>query len=148
MFAKINNFFQSLNEPASSDVNQLSVEMACTVLLCEVMRADGELMPTEQALLSSMISEQFSLTKDEVLTLIQQATILSENAIDFHQFTSKINAHYNPKEKAEIVTLLWKLALADGEIASIEEHIIRRIADLLHLSHGQYIHAKNAIKQA
>lgn len=147
MIAKITAFFQSLNDESPSENNSLSVEMACTVLLCEVMRADGHLDDAEQTLLTNMISEQFSLTPDEVTALIEQAIELSEHAIDFHQFTSKINSHYSPQEKEKIVTLLWQLAMADGEIASIEEHIIRRISDLLHLSHAQYIRAKSSVKQ-
>lgn len=147
MIAKISAFFQSLNDESLSENNSLSVEMACTVLLCEVMRADGHLDDAEQSLLTNMISEQFSLSANEVTELIQQAIELSEHAIDFHQFTSKINSHYSPLEKERIVRLLWQLAMADGEIASIEEHIIRRISDLLHLSHAQYIRAKSSVKQ-
>jgi uncharacterized tellurite resistance protein B-like protein len=147
MLAKISAFFQSLNEESSSDAKTLSVEMACTVLLCEVMRADGHLDEAEQLFLTEIISEQFSLLPGEVKELIQQAIELSEHAIDFHQFTSKINSHYSPQEKEHIVTLLWQLAMSDGEIASIEEHFIRRISDLLHLSHAQYIRAKSSVKQ-
>jgi len=146
MLAKITAFFQSLAEPENLEKNVLSVEMACTVLLCEVMRADGHLDESEQNLLTSMIAKQFTLPTDEVTALIKQAITLSENAIDFHQFTSKINHHYSPQEKTHIVTLLWQLAMADGDVASIEEHIIRRIADLLHLSHAEYIRAKETIK--
>lgn len=147
MLAKISAFFQVLNEPNNEENNDISVEMACTVLLCEVMRADGHLDDDEQNMLTSIISQQFSLSKEEVKALILKAIELSEHAIDFHQFTSKINAHYSPQEKTHIVTLLWQLAMADGNIASIEEHIIRRIADLLHLSHAEYIRAKNVTKQ-
>lgn len=145
MLAKISAFFQSLSLPADEEVDSLSVEMACTVLLCEVMKADGHLDDQEQQILTAIISAQFSLSPDEVRELIDQAIELSEHAIDFHQFTSKINSHYSPKEKGHIVKLLWQLAMADGKVASIEEHIIRRIADLLHLSHAQYIEAKNTI---
>lgn len=147
MLAKITAFFQSLNEESISVNSTLSVEMACTVLLCEVMRADGHLDNAEQSLLTNIISKQFSLDPVEVSGLILQAIELSEHAIDFHQFTSKINSHYSPQEKEHIVSLLWKLAMADGQIASIEEHIIRRISDLLHLSHAQYIRAKSTVKQ-
>mgnify|MGYP000595578340 CR=1 FL=1 len=146
MLTKITNFFRSLHEDTSADNSTLSVEMACTVLLCEVMKADGHLDNAEQILLTDMISTQFLLVPNEVTELIKKAIELSEHAIDFHQFTSKINNHYTPQEKEKIVTLLWQLAMADGQIASIEEHIIRRISDLLHLSHAQYIRAKSTVK--
>ncbi|MDG2392136.1 MAG: TerB family tellurite resistance protein, partial [Thalassotalea sp.] len=37
-------------------------------------------------------------------------------------------------------------AYADGVLDAIEEHIIRRIADLLHLRHGEYIQCKLKIQ--
>ena len=46
-----------------------------------------------------------------------------------------------------MVSLLWQLAIADGEIASIEEHVIRKVADLLHLRHAEYIRAKDSISR-
>jgi uncharacterized tellurite resistance protein B-like protein len=147
MIAKISAFFQNLNEDQQSTAEEVSVEMACTVLLCEVMRADGHLDQQEQTALNQMISQHFSLNQEEVTQLINQALSLSEEAIDFHQFTTKINRNYSAKQKTEIVCLLWKLAISDGEIASIEEHIIRRIANLLHLKHGEYIAAKNSVKK-
>ena len=72
---------------------------------------------------------------------------VSENANDFYQFTSKLNQHYSLDDRIKIVTLLWQVAYADGELASIEEHIIRKIADLLHLRHSEYIATKIAAKQ-
>ena len=50
--------------------------------------------------------------------------------------------YYSLDERIKIVTLLWKVAYADGELANIEEHIIRKIADLLHLRHSEYIATK------
>ena len=41
-----------------------------------------------------------------------------------------------------MLELLWQGAYADGELSSIEEHIIRKIADLLHLRHSEYIQTK------
>jgi uncharacterized tellurite resistance protein B-like protein len=34
------------------------------------------------------------------------------------------------------------MAYADGELASIEEHVIRKIGDLLQLRHAEYIQTK------
>ena len=46
-----------------------------------------------------------------------------------------------------MVKNLWLLALADGEVSAVEEHTIRRIADLLHLRQSEYIQAKDIIIQ-
>lgn len=145
MLNKIATFFQNLHND-ELHLDEISVEMACTVLLCEVMRADGHFDNQEQSKLSQIIAKQFSLPAMEVTELIHQAMALCEDATDFHQFTSTINRHYQITEKIHIISLLWQLAIADGEIASIEEHIIRKVADLLHLRHREYIQAKESIR--
>jgi uncharacterized tellurite resistance protein B-like protein len=68
--------------------------------------------------------------------------LLRESATDFFQFTSKINENYSLEQRIKMLELLWQVAYADGELASIEEHIIRKIADLLHLRHSEFIQTK------
>jgi len=148
MLNKISSFFNTLlSTDESETVDQLSIEIACAVLLCEVMRADSVFTENEQDELGAIITKQFNLTKQEVSSILEQAFELSENASDFYQFTSKLNQHYSLDERIKIVTLLWQVAYADGELANIEEHIIRKIADLLHLRHSEYIATKIAAEQ-
>lgn len=143
MLNKINTFFNSLFSDDETPTNkEISIEIACAVLLCEVMRADSVFTEEEQEKLSAIIEQQFSLTPEEVDAVLENAFNLSENANDFYQFTSKINQYYSLEQRIEIVSLLWQVAYADGELASIEEHIIRKIADLLHLRHSEYIATK------
>jgi len=147
MLNKVSAFFTELiadiqettPQPKSSE---LSLEICCAVLLCEVMRADSAFTEEEQDALSLILTNQFNLTAPEVTDILEKAFELSENASDFYQFTSKINQFYSLDERIKIVSLLWKVAYADGELASIEEHIIRKIADLLHLRHSEYIATK------
>ncbi len=148
MLNKISDFFNSiLNTDKNEAEVSLSVEIACAVLLCEVMRADSVFTDNEQDELSAIITKQFDLTPQEVTFMLEKAFELSENASDFYQFTSKLNQYYSLDERIKIVTLLWQVAYADGELANIEEHIIRKIADLLHLRHSEYIATKIAAEQ-
>lgn len=142
MLTKISLFIKSLSASSEESHEPISHEIACAVLLCEVMKADGLLEDSEQEKVAVLLTKKFSLTPIEIDDIISQALDLSENATDFYQFTSAINKHYSVEERINIVKMLWQLAYADGELASIEEHIIRKIADLLHLRHNEYIHTK------
>jgi len=146
MLNKITQFFQSLQQVNDESTPQhLSIELACTVLLCEVMRADGLLDQEERDALNLLVQQRFNLTTNDAEQLISQAIDLCEHSTDFHQFTSIVNRTYDATEKTKIVSLLWQLAHADGHVASVEEHTIRRIADLLHLRHSEYISAKTGV---
>ncbi|MFT5755736.1 MAG: putative tellurite resistance protein B-like protein [Alteromonadaceae bacterium] len=143
MIAKINAFFKKISEATNVEQHdEITIEIACAVLLCEVVRADGHLDKQEEIKLSALLVRQFDLEKDEVESIVHKALFLSEHATDFYQFTSKLNQYYSIEERIKIVELLWVLAYADGELANIEEHIIRKIADLLHLRHSEYIQTK------
>ena len=147
MLTKISSFFQSLADDLADNTgiknsDEVTIELACAVMLCEVMRADGHFDQQEQAKLALLLVEQFHLNEQEVKQIIDQALIQSEQATDFYRYTSKINQHFSIEQRVSIVKQLWKMAYADGELASIEEHVIRKIADLLHLRHSEYIQTK------
>ena len=142
MLNKIQKFFKDVFEDSSVEHDTISLDIACAVLLVEVMKADGLLAEEEQVHIATVLTKHFPLSPIEVDDLIEQAMALSDNANDFYQFTSVLNKHYKIEEKIQIVELLWQLALADGNIAAIEQHVIRKIADLLHLRQGEFINAK------
>ena len=145
MLSKLSKFIKSMNVAEAEQIEPLSLEVACAVLLCEVMRADGKLEADEQMKLKEVLCQHFSIAELEVNEIIEQAIKLSEHATDFYQFTSKVNQHYQIEQRIKMVELLWQVAYADGHLASIEEHIIRKVADLLHLRHKEYIQAKHSV---
>jgi len=148
MLGKISKFFSALSSDDNQDKSpELSLEIACAVLLFEVMRADHIFTEEEQDKLKVILVKQFNLTEQEVTDLLEKAFQFSEDASDFYLFTSKLNQHYSLDERIKIIALLWQVAYADGELASIEEHIIRKIADLLHLRHSEYISTKITAQQ-
>jgi uncharacterized tellurite resistance protein B-like protein len=42
--------------------------------------------------------------------------------------------------------MLWQLAYADQTIDKFEEHLIRKLAELLHVPHKHFIQAKHSAK--
>lgn len=126
----------------------VTIELACCVLLCEVMRADHEFDESEEKALFELIQTQFNLTTEETDDIIKLAIDESEHANDLYRFTQIINQTFEVSEKQELMVMLWKLANADGEIAAVESHIIRKIADLLHLRHHEYIATKDQFQNS
>jgi uncharacterized tellurite resistance protein B-like protein len=37
---------------------------------------------------------------------------------------------------------MWRVAYADGHLSAHERHVLWRIADLLHVPQGAYVHAR------
>jgi uncharacterized tellurite resistance protein B-like protein len=79
-------------------------------------------------------------------TLWQLAQEEARSATSLFQFTSLINSSYGYPEKIRLLHHMWEVAWADGRVDRYEEHLIRKVADLLYLSHGDFIRAKLASK--
>ena len=126
---------------------QHTVKLATAALLSEIIRADRQADPRELQAYKTLLNEQFSLPDDELSTLMEEGQSSAEEAVDLVQFTQVINQKCNNNEKQDILTDLWKGAYADENIAPIEEHIIRRIADLLHIPHSQFIKSKLSVTE-
>ena len=118
-------------------------ELASAALLVEVARADFEITPEELARLIGLLAKTFNLDQEAVDLVAQQAQDQVENAVSLHDFTRVINEQCSPEERNELIGLMWEVAVADGDISKFEDHLIRRVADLLYVSHQEFIRLKH-----
>jgi uncharacterized tellurite resistance protein B-like protein len=124
------------------------LHLATAVLLVEVMRADPELGAQERLAVVAALRRTFALAEDELERLVELAEHTARTASDFHQFTSVINDVFGQDEKSRIVEFMWQVAYADGHLDVHENHLISKVAGLLHVTHGEYIAAKLRAKEA
>jgi hypothetical protein len=75
----------------------------------------------------------------ECEALLASADSIVDGAHDLHQFTSQLNRSLSHEEKLQLLEQLWRVAQADAIVHHYEEHLIRRVADLLHVSHREFI---------
>jgi uncharacterized tellurite resistance protein B-like protein len=148
MLNQLKQFFNEHLLPAAQDTRQQDahrVQLAVGALLLEMTRMDGEIRPEQCARVESAIREHFDLSDDETRSLIALAEAERNDATDYFQFTSLINAHYSGEQKIEIVEQLWAVALADDRLHHHEEHLVRKIAQLLHVPHTAFIAARHRV---
>jgi uncharacterized tellurite resistance protein B-like protein len=136
----------SAGAPAPS--REHTLQLATAVLLVEVMRSDTQMGADERAAVLAALRHTFTLADDEIARLVELAERTAREAHDLHTFTSTINDTYDMGDKLRIVEHLWRVAYADGQLAAHENHVMWRIADLLHVPHGAYIHAKMRARDA
>jgi uncharacterized tellurite resistance protein B-like protein len=122
--------------------------MAAAMLLLEVAWADHEISDTELESTRAAIQGLFGLTREQVETLVAQAKSEHEAAISMYPFTRAVNETLTSEEKRQLIVLLWRLAGSDSSVDVHEEHTIRRIADLLYVSHDDFIEAKHEARRS
>lgn len=125
-----------------------TLRLATAVLLVEVMRSDAQIGEDERLAVVDALRARFSLADDEVRRLVELAEQQAREAHDFHTFTSRINESFTHAQKTRVIELMWSVAYADGVLSAHEQHVMRRIADLLHVPHGAYVNAKMRAKEA
>ncbi|MFZ5875049.1 MAG: TerB family tellurite resistance protein [Nitrospirota bacterium] len=144
MFKGVQEFFDkrirsTAGEPASME---RALQLATAALLVEVSRADHEIKDDERRVISDAVRKTFNLTEHDTDLLVRLAEEEAQTATSTHQFTHLIDKHFPIEQKIHIVELLWKVAFADANKDRHEEHLIRRIADLIHVPHREFIEAK------
>ena len=146
MLGKLKQLFSKKQE--QSDQEKVAEEhLATAALLIEVMVIDGHMDDQELQSISATLCAILGLAKNHVDELITLSQAEVEDATSLYQFTKQINDHYDLEGKLQLLTSMWKVAYADGELDKHEENIIRRVADLLHIRHSEYIRCKLDAKQ-
>lgn len=117
-------------------------DVAMAVLLLECARADFEHHDIEHAALREVLGSQLQLAAHDIERLLGDAARAAGESVSLHGPVSRINAELSPQDKRALLGWLWQVACADGRVDPHEEHLLRRLADLMHLSHADYIRAK------
>jgi len=144
MIKKIKDILSSFSkqEEADSEDKISSLNQACSALLIEVAFADKIFEESEIIALKESLKEIYGLEDDVIDELINDAKKTVEESTSLYEYTRVVNDEFEYKDKLELLSSLWKLAFADGNLDKYEEHLIRKISDLIHISHSDFIQIK------
>jgi uncharacterized tellurite resistance protein B-like protein len=129
---------------ATREVEDRALELACAALMFEVARADFSVETTEQDAVTSLLTAQFNLSADEVSTITEAAVEQADAATCLFEFTRTLNELASDEQKRNLLGMMWRVAMADNALSRYEEHVIRKVADLLYVPHGDFIAAKQS----
>lgn len=124
------------------------LRLATAALLIEMMHQDEKIHEAEQQAVRDALKDRFRLSDDETHELYQLAEQEVHQATDYYQFTRLIAEHYTQEDKIQVIELLWQVAYADSHLDAYEEHMVRRIADLIYVPHQEFIQAKIRVQKA
>lgn len=151
MLKAIKQFFEESISPDTRRDKKDDVEhrlkLATAALFIEMMQQDGKKTDSEENKVKELLQTRFDLSETETAELFELAHEEARDAVDFHQFTSLIHQNFSSEKKIKIVEYLWEIAYADNHLDAYEEHMVRRIADLLYVEHKDFIKAKHKVLQ-
>jgi len=150
MVIAVRKFFEKYISPlpdSSSGVTDHSIKIATAALLIEMMRADARVAEDEKNMVLKTIMSKFDLSKEESGDLLRFAEEKIRKATGYYEFTALINKGLNYEQKVRVIESLWEIAFADKCLDRYEEHMLRKIADLIYVEHKDFIDAKLRVKK-
>lgn len=148
MLSAIKKFFQEQIQGGQTPTShsQHSLQLAAAALLIEVMRADHEESEQERQVVADVLQRSLNVTAEETEQLIGLAEQEVDEAVSLFQFTELIDKQFAYHEKIKLLEMMWQVVFADALKDKHEEYLVRKIADLLHISHRDYIQARHHIE--
>lgn len=145
MLSQLRDFFERNLKPAEEPgaSGEHALRLATAALLFEMARQDERVRNEELTAIATAVRRKFGLSEAETRELMTLAEREIADSTDYYQFTSLINEGFTPEQKVRVVEHLWEVAWADGNIDRYEEHMVRKIAELLYVPHGAFIAAKH-----
>ncbi|BFM06602.1 TerB family tellurite resistance protein [Halioxenophilus aromaticivorans] len=139
------DFLKKIFEPETEApiATEQQARLAAAVMLVEVAAIDDHFQDSEAQALLQILTDRFALAADEVTLLQAQAKEAQANASSLHDHTRVINERFSDEQKQDLIANMWQIAYADGELDKYEEYIIRRVSELLYVSHSDFIRAKH-----
>lgn len=144
----IDEFLTPGTDAEAPEAQEHRLQLATAALLMEMGRADFELHAGERDHVLGLLAKEFKLSGHEAERLAALGEEEGREAVSLFEFTRTLDGALSTPDKVRVIEMLWQVAYADGTLDKYEESMMRKLADLLHLSHRQLIQAKHRVLEA
>lgn len=147
MITTIRQFFKKNIKLPNKKLPSHSLNVAIAALLIEMKRSDASVSEIERDVITNIIRSRLALTAEEISELLKLAEEELWKSTGYYEFTSLINKGFSYEQKVMVIEHLWEVSFADKKVDKHEEHMVRKIADLLYVAHNDFINAKLRVRK-
>ena len=152
MLKKIKKYISELGdesiESPNQDQKEIEVNNACAALLIETALADKVFNEEEMNSMKQTLKEVYKVDEKDIEELINESEKKVSESTSLYEYTRLINDLCDYQDKLKLISNLWAMAFADKNLDKYEEYLIRKISDLLHVSHSDFIQQKLKVKES
>jgi len=145
MLKKLTELFAGASQDEDATYQQEKFQVSLAALLVEMARADFEQSDGESEEIVNLLAAHFSMTEGEALELLRKAEVATDDAVCLHDFTRTVHTTLEPAERLQVIELLWVVALSDSKLDKYEDYLIRKVADLMHVSPGDVVRLRHEV---
>ena len=153
MLKKIKGYISEFGNKSSDSENQEEKEKniinnACAALLIETALADKVFNTEEIDSMKKTLREVYGIDEKDLDELISESEKKISESTSLYEYTRLINDLCDYQDKLKLIQNLWAIAFADKHLDKYEEYLIRKISDLLYVSHSDFIQQKLNVKES
>ena len=148
MIKTIRKFLKSNENSKSDNLEGNQDELAYASLLIEVIKSDDHFDQREHDELLNILGTKLSIDEKALGELSELAQKKSDESTSLYEFTREINDKCQYEEKVQLIEDLWRIAYSDERIDKYEDYVIRKVADLIYVTHGDFIKSKLKVKNS
>lgn len=149
MIEAIKNFFESNLAKSDSESREVAadkMQLTCAALLIEVMNSDHEQDAREMEEFTQVLRDKLHIEANKLDEVIALAKMEANQATSLYEFTVLINENYSYDEKLVLMENLWRVAFSDQKLDKYEDNLIRKIAELIYVTHSDFIRTKLIVR--
>ena len=124
----------------------MNIHISTTALLLGVAKADEIIDENEIKTIQKILIDFFDISMEECVNTIEKAKKELQDSTDLYNFGKKINEEFNYDQKINFILSIYKVAFVDSTLHYLEQHIIKQIANFLHIDNNDLIAAKLEMK--
>lgn len=128
------DLLRRLMAPEPARLPEPDAELALATLLVRIARTDGLYAAEEVERIDRVLAHRHGLDPFAAAKLRTEAEELEREAPDTVRFTRALKDAVALEDRAELMTALWSVALADGLREAHEDRLMRLVANLLGLT--------------
>ena len=127
------NLFKKKKNNAPAIKDEKIVALSC--LLVETALVDEYFREDKKKVIFNILKKQFNNESNSSINkIITEAIDSFNNSSDLITHTKKIKENWELAERIDIIEMLWKVCLVDGQLEPYEDMLIRRVSGLIYVN--------------
>ena len=129
-------------ETTLPNLDSTALNEAIATLLIEAARVDNNTTEADIAEAKKSLRLLANINSEQADELLRTVSLPKNRPTSYLPLTQTINQNLDYDQKCVLIGAMWTIAHSDKHIDPHEDHIIRKISDLIYVSHRDFINQK------